>query len=129
MTITYRKLIPGDSRQYRKIRLESLKDHPESFGASYEKEKMQPKLRFEEMIETQSTEAIMIGAFGKEELIGICGFVAFTLDDILNLDNAGTIIQMYVRIDYSGQKIGLNLINATVQQAFKIIDIDMIISF
>ncbi len=51
MPIKYRKLVPGDSGSYRKIRLVSLQTHPESFGASYDEQKLQPKLMFEKAIE------------------------------------------------------------------------------
>jgi len=39
MKITYRKLESTDSTQYREIRLESLKDHPNSYSSSYEEQK------------------------------------------------------------------------------------------
>ena len=47
MTIEIRKLAPGDAGQYQQIRLESLKARPESFGASYESQRLLPKLMFE----------------------------------------------------------------------------------
>ncbi|MFT5880605.1 MAG: hypothetical protein ACI86X_001734 [Moritella sp.] len=35
MEIQYRALMPGDSFQYRQVRLDSLKLHPECFGSGY----------------------------------------------------------------------------------------------
>jgi len=127
LPITYRKLVPGDSGQYRKIRLESLKAHPESFGANYEDESKIPTLRFEKAIEQPVDDRFVIGAFDQKELIGICGFITFVLDDVIDLSNTGTIIQMYVRSTYSGRKIGLNLTNATIREAFSISDVNQIV--
>lgn len=127
MTITFRKLVPGDSFQYREIRLESLKIHPESFGATYEEERLIPKLRFEKAIEQPFDTRFIFGAFDQKELIGILGFIPFTLDDVLDLPHTGTLIQMYVRSTYSGRKIGLNLTNAVVREAFCSSDIDQIV--
>ena len=127
MPITYRKLTPGDSGQYRKIRLESLKTHPESFGATYDEEKVQPKLRFEKAIDQPVDGRFMMGAFDQDELIGIFGFVPFTLGDMLDLRHAGTLVQMYVRSTFSGQKVGLNLTKAVIREAFSSSDINQIV--
>ena len=77
MSITFRKLVLGDSGQYRKIRLESLKIHPESFGATYEEERLIPKLRFEKAIEEPFDERFIFGAFNLKELIGNQGHLHF----------------------------------------------------
>lgn len=127
MSIKFRKLVSGDSYQYRKIRLESLKIHPESFGATYEEERLIPKLRFEKAIEEPFDERFIFGAFDQKELIGILGFVPFILDDVLDLPHTGTLIQMYARSAYSGRKIGLNLSNAVVREAFNSSDIDQVV--
>jgi RimJ/RimL family protein N-acetyltransferase len=127
MKISYQKLVADDSKEYREIRLESLKTHPESFGSTYEEQSKLPKLMFEEALEQPFDERFVIGAFDQKELIGICGFIPFVPDKDLDLSHAGTIIQMYVRATYSGRKIGLNLVNATVREAFKIPDIEQIV--
>ena len=62
-----------------------------------------------------------MGAFDQDELIGICGFVPFSLDDMMALPRAGTIIQMYVRSAYSGRRIGLKLAKAVVDEAPKMV--------
>ena len=127
MTIKIRKLVQGDAMQYRQIRLESLKAHPESFGASYEKQSLLPKLMFEKAFEEPVDDRFVIGAFDQGELIGICGFVPFALDDVLELRNAGTLIQMYVRSTYSGRKIGLNLTKATIREVFSLTELEQIV--
>jgi RimJ/RimL family protein N-acetyltransferase len=127
MKISYRKLLPDDSHQYRTIRLESLKAHPESFSSNYEEQSKLPKLMFEKAIEEPYDDRYVIGAFHKKELIGICGFVPFTLDTFPDMVNVGTIIQMYVRAAYRGRKIGSNLVKTLVDEAFKIPDIRQIV--
>jgi len=127
MDISNRKLDPTTARQYREIRLESLIKHPESFGSTFEEQSRLPKLKLEEEIERESDDFFVIGAFDRNEIIGICGFIPFCLFDYLGLKNAGTIVQMYVRSAYSGRKIGLNLIKATLHEAFKISNIDHVV--
>jgi ribosomal protein S18 acetylase RimI-like enzyme len=127
MKISYRKLLPDDSPQYRTIRLESLKAHPESFGSNFEKQSKLPKLMFEKVIEKPYDDRFVIRAFQKKVLIGICGFVPFALDFSQKIENAGTIIQMYVRAAYRGRKIGINLVKAVVDEAFKLPDIRQIV--
>lgn len=36
MLIEYRSLLPDESKEYRRIRLESLKEFPEAFSATYQ---------------------------------------------------------------------------------------------
>ena len=42
MSITYRRLLAADSKRYREIRVESLKNHPETFGSGYEQQEKMP---------------------------------------------------------------------------------------
>ena len=127
MKISYQKLEPVDSKQYRNIRLESLKLHPESFGSTFEEQSKLPKLMFEKAIEQPVDDRFVIGAFDQQVLIGICGFVPFVLDNNPDLGKTGAIIQMYVKPAYSGRKIGLNLVKAVIQEAFKISDLEQIV--
>ena len=119
MTIAYRKLEPADAGAYREIRLESLKAHPESFGAGYEEQRKLPKLMFEGAIEEPVDERFVIGAYDGEDMIGICGFLPFVSKDFAELEHTGTIIQMYVRAAYRDRKIGLGLTRAVMAEAFR----------
>jgi RimJ/RimL family protein N-acetyltransferase len=127
MEINFRCLGSGDSERYREIRLESLKAHPEAFGSSYEEQRLLPKLMFEKALEQPVDDRFVVGAFDRETLIGICGFVPFVLDDDRELPNAGTIIQMYVRPPHRNRKIGLNLVNAVIEKAFGLPKIEQIV--
>ena len=127
MKISCRKLVSVDSTQYREIRLESLKLHPESFGSTFEEQSKLPKLMFEKAIEQPTDDRFVIGAFEQQILVGICGFIPFVPDNNRHLSNAGSIIQMYVKSEYSGRKIGLSLVKAVIHEAGKISDIEQIV--
>jgi RimJ/RimL family protein N-acetyltransferase len=127
MDIIFKCLGSEDSKRYREIRLESLKAHPEAFGSSYEEQRLLPKLMFEKALEQPIDDRFVVGAFDQETLIGICGFVPFVLDEGLDLSKAGTIIQMYVRPSHRNRKIGLNLVIAVIEKAFRLPDIEQIV--
>lgn len=103
MEVIYRILEPEDSIQYRNLRLESLKLHPECFGTGYEKQSKLPKLYFEKHIEECSKESVMLGAFLGTELIGLCGLTTSGMNQV-------EIIQMYVVEKLRGQSIAQKLI-------------------
>ena len=124
MDIYYQKLQPVHARQYREIRLESLKLYPGHFGSKYEEQKKLKELLFESIIKQEDTQNFVIGAFDKNELIGIC---AFTERNGYNLMQTGSLIQVYVKKAYSGRKIGLNLVQKTIAEAVKVRDIQKII--
>jgi RimJ/RimL family protein N-acetyltransferase len=115
MNITYRKLSPEESRKYKAIRLQCLKNFPEYFGSTYEEQITLPKLPFETYIEEQTPDKFTVGAFDREKLIGIC---SVSLETRKKTRHIGEIIQMYVNSAYKGKKIGLNLLQAAMQEAF-----------
>lgn len=119
MDVTYRKLLPADAKRYRAIRLESLQHHPESFCANVEEQRALPELRFETFIKQRDPSHFVVGAFAQEDLIGICGFA----EDAAAPKGTGTLIQMYVRGAFSGQKVGLGLVRATLGEAFTLPEI------
>ena len=124
MNIHYRKLLPSDVKQYREVRLEALKLFPESFGSDYESEAAKPKLHMEISIEEGGADTFMMGAFDAEKLIGLCGF---TRDLRPKVQHRGLIIQMYILPAYQGKKLGLQLLQATTAEAFKIPEVEQIV--
>lgn len=110
MKISYRKLLPEESKIYRTIRLESLKKYPDSFAATYQEALNTEKLRMETYIENSVPGMFMMGAFANQELIGICAFVK-------KESRTGSIYQMYVKEEFHGKGIGLELIQAVIQEA------------
>ena len=106
MDIVYKVLEPKDSSDYRRIRLKSLKEHPDIFTAKYEEQVQLDKLYFEKQIEINSQEVFMAGAYSAGCLIGICGF----LGKSEYFDDAGNIYQMYVVPEWRNKGIGLGLV-------------------
>ncbi len=105
MSIIIRKLQPPESAIYREVRLSCLKNVPGYFGSTYEEEVLNPKFIFETFIENGSPDHVMFGAFDEEQLIGITGFYAFTLDGIEQVqlsviaDNRAA-IQLYEKVGF-----------------------------
>ncbi|MGH1519154.1 GNAT family N-acetyltransferase [Chryseobacterium sp. JK1] len=112
MNIEYRILLPRESEEYRRIRLESLKEFPEAFSANYQESVRIEKLTLEYDIENQTFNKFVQGVFADNELIGICAFVNSS-------DHIGNIYQMYVQKKFQGKNIGLNLLHETVKEALK----------
>ncbi len=110
MSIYYRLLKPADRLPYRAIRLESLQAYPGSFCARYEEQSLLPRLAFENYIAEEIRDKFIVGAFDKQQLVGICGFSRES-------EVSGEIIQMYVQSHYQGQKIGQKLLAATIEEA------------
>ncbi len=122
MDVTYRKLLPADAKRYRAVRLESLQQHPESFCANVEEQRALPELRFETFIKQRDPRHFIVGAFSRGDLIGICGFA----EDDAAPKGTGTLIQMYVRSAFGGQKVGLGLVRATLGEAFALPEIERV---
>lgn len=120
----YRKLKPEDSRDYREIRLEALKNHPENFGSTFEEEMKKPKFPYETYIEEQATGDFIMGAYDDKKLIGICGFHR---EARKKTKHFGTIIQMHVKRDYTGKGIGRKLLTSLIEEAFKIQEIEQLL--
>ncbi|AZA85188.1 N-acetyltransferase [Chryseobacterium lactis] len=109
MNIEYRKLLPEESKMYRKIRLESLEKFPEAFGANYQDALKIEKFRIEEDIENELPERFVFGAFSDGDLIGICTFVK-------DENQRGNLYQMYVKKDFQGKNIGYELIRRIINE-------------
>ena len=121
--IEYRKLKSNESKKYRFLRLESLEKYPNSFGSKYKEQKEREKLAFENFIENSNPECFIIGALHQDRLIGICGFYRY---NDKRCKHRGEIIQMYIQPKYQGNQFGLNLLKATIIEAFKIEELEQI---
>ena len=125
MKIDYRKIESSESKIFRSIRLEALKNSPESFGSIYEEEVGKSQLHFEGIIERGDFANIFFfGAFTDAgELIGIAGF---TREIAVKSRHRGIIISMYVKPELQGRKVGENLLLAVLKEAFAIEVIEQI---
>lgn len=113
--ISIRRLTEKDKTDYRRVRLECLKNHPESFGTEYAEEKTKAVLFFDPYLSQPDSENFLFGAFDGKKCVGICGFVR---QERRRCRHHGSIISMYVNADYSGRGVGRKLIDAVIEAAF-----------
>lgn len=123
MEIQIRKLLPRESNSYREMRLQCLKNYPEYFSSKYSDEKAKDKLFFQPHIEQSNSNCFVIGAFHKDNLIGISGFKRH---ESKNTNHGGVILQVYITPEYQGRKIGSDLTKETLKEAFKINGVEQI---
>ncbi|MGM0874038.1 MAG: N-acetyltransferase family protein [Bacillota bacterium] len=105
-------LNPTHAEEYRKLRLEALKNHPDAFASSFEEEK-------ENLIELyqsrfNSDDSSHFGAFVDEKLVGV---VTLIKEMKIKLKHRATIFAMYVSADKRGYGIGRSLMVKAINQA------------
>lgn len=105
------------------MRLDCLKRFPDAFGSSYDEEATIHKLKFETLIEENTPDGFMLGAFSEDRLIGIAGF---SRAERRKARHRGEIVQMYVDPQYRGEQIGENLLRMAIEMAFTMEGIEQI---
>jgi ribosomal protein S18 acetylase RimI-like enzyme len=102
-----------DAEIYREIRLDSLKESPESFLTTYEieRERSIEQIR-KNLIVTDSR--FTLGAFMNNDLIGV---VTFVRESNLKINHKGNVYAMYVSPKNRGQGIGKSLMIELVKRA------------
>lgn len=124
MSIIFRKLEVADSILYRNIRLKCLQTFPDNFGSTFEEESKIEKLKFEVFLKEENADNFMFGAFDGEKLIGICGF---SRELRAKTEHRGEIVQMFVDPQYTSKNIGFELLQKTIEKAFKNAAIEQIV--
>ena len=115
MKIIYRILKEEDINAYREIRLDCLRNHPDSFGSLYEIEMNSNELKFDKILRLKTNQSFLFGAFIQEELIAICGF---TREERIKTKHRGKISHMYVKPVFEGKGIGKGILKNTLDEAF-----------
>src|SRR5215217_8678895 len=123
MSIIIRKLQSPESSLYREIRLACLKNASDYFGSTYEEEASNPTLKFEILIENESPDNFMFGAFDHDRLIGITGFKRMERQ---RDRHRGEVVQVYVDSNYRGQNVGETLIRSVLELAFTLEGIEQV---
>ena len=121
--IKYRILNSSDAESYRQIRLECLKNCPDNFGSLYEDEINAAALKFDKTILQEGSTDFLLGAFDKNTLIGICGYMQ---EQRMKTKHNGEISHMYVMPAYGGSGIGTSLLKLTLERAFSDADLKQI---
>jgi RimJ/RimL family protein N-acetyltransferase len=105
-----RRLETSDAALYRDIRLEALKQNPEAFGSTFEKENAQPLSWFEAAIGRSD----IFGAFLDGTLAGIAGYVA---QESPKQAHKALLWGMYVRSAGRKSGLGKKLVAAVLSHA------------
>jgi RimJ/RimL family protein N-acetyltransferase len=114
--IFYRQLFPADYDEYRRIRLECLKQFPNYFGSIYEEELISESLKLDGAIKFSDSNNFALGAFSDEKkIIAVCGLVT---DLRSKTKHRGEVVQMYVDTEFAGRGIGRKLLQLTIDRAF-----------
>ncbi|WP_419880768.1 N-acetyltransferase family protein [Peribacillus sp. B-H-3] len=116
-----RLLNQSDAEEYKKIRLEALKDSPEAFSSSYEEEKSNSIEHYQNRIE--SYEAMIFGAYENGELTGI---VSLVKESKIKLRHRANIYGMYVSKEKRKKGLGRELMKKTISKAKELKDIEQI---
>ncbi|KAB2488376.1 GNAT family N-acetyltransferase [Priestia endophytica] len=111
-----------DALEYRDIRLDALKKHPESFGSSYEEEKDLSINDFKDKL--SSSMSFTFGVFTHQnKLIGI---VTLQREHRIKLRHRANIVGMYVSPLSRKTGIGRKLIAACIEKATSLEEIEQV---
>lgn len=108
---------------YREIRLNSLKNNPEAFGSTYEREIKFSLETFENRLEPIE-DGFVLGAFNdKSALVGI---VSFLRENSLKTSHKGNVFGMYVTSECRGQGLGKLLLIELIRRAKNCVGLEQI---
>lgn len=111
--IVIRPLTETDAGQYRALRLEALRDSPQSFGASIAEEEA---LSDDDMIRRAVPEApsVTFGAFAGEMLVGTATYLQNTRE---KTHHKGAMLAVYVAPDWRAARLGRKLVEEIIAHA------------
>ena len=103
--VTIRALNGNDALSFQTLRLRALKEHPDAFGSTYERESAYSMEFVAERLRrtAESRNNFTLGALRQKELIGVVGFRRI---DGEKEQHRGHIWGMYVRSEEQGKGIG-----------------------
>jgi len=111
-----RRLEPHDVAAYRELRLEGLKNHPESFGAAWEDEIAEPDSWWTARLESNT---VFGGWIDSSPLLGVAGFY---VPGTAKQRHKGILWGMYVRPDARGTGLAASLLQRVIEQARPLVE-------
>jgi ribosomal protein S18 acetylase RimI-like enzyme len=111
-----RPLAEADAPEYRELRLQALREHPDAFTSSYEEDRLKP-LAWARSRVVPSAEAphdFVLGAFAEGKLIGILGM---SVEPRAKVRHKGHVFGMYVAPEYVGRGVGQKLLAFCIGRA------------
>jgi RimJ/RimL family protein N-acetyltransferase len=116
ISLKVRRLEASDVADYRELRLESMKVHPEAFGASWESEGEKPISWWAERLQTTT---VFGGWVNNSPLVGVAGFAVY---DTPKLRHKGVLWGMYVRLEARGTGLAAALVQQVVAHARTLVE-------
>ena len=116
ISLKVRRLKATDIADYRQLRLQSLKTHPESFQSSWEFEEEKPISWWAERLETTT---VFGGWVNNSPLVGMARFV---VQDTVKLRHKGLLWGMYVRPEARGTGLAAALVQQVVAHARPLVE-------
>jgi RimJ/RimL family protein N-acetyltransferase len=107
MSFVIRPLRADDAVQYRDIRLEALRLHPEAFGSAFEQEAAEPLSFFEQRVTVNT----IFAGLRDEELFGVAGFMP---ESGMKRAHKAHLWGMYVRQAARGTGLARQLVEAVL---------------
>ena len=114
--LSIRTLTEDDAEDFRRLRLRALKEHPEAFGSSYEKESALPLEEVAGRLRrtSESPDDFALGAYRQSEMVGMVGFFRQRND---KERHKGSIWGMYVPAEGQGKGVGRALLTQAIERA------------
>lgn len=110
LAATIKILREEDWQDWKTIRLEAVRLHPEAFGGAYEDESQNPDDSFKQAL----VKNIIFGAYVDGILIGVAGFFIFSMR---KMQHRGNLFSMYLKKECRGQHIAGELVAAVIDYA------------
>jgi ribosomal protein S18 acetylase RimI-like enzyme len=111
-----RRLDARDIVDYRDLRLEGLKFHPEAFASSWEHEVDKPTSWWAERLKIST---VFGGWVNSSPLVGMAGF---RVQDGTKLQHKGVLWGMYVRPQARGSGLAATLVNQVIEHARPLVE-------
>ena len=111
-SISLRRLTSSDAAAFRSIRLEALRDAPEAFGSTFEKESGEHLQYFIDRVERN----VVFGGFFGDSLAGVAGFYR---EAGAKMSHKGVLWGMYVKPEARGSGLATALVERLIEHARK----------
>src|SRR5215471_9636898 len=116
ISLKVRRLETSDVEDYRELRLEGLKGHPEAFASSWEHEADKPLSWWAERLKANT---VFGGWVNRSRLVGVAGF---RVRDAVKLQHKGVLWGMYVRPEARGTGLAAALVQQVVEHARTLVE-------